>query len=162
MTLRHLVLTTGLVLYDGPAEAQAVAVDLLRPAVGAGGGPVPGMPGWSLHVLAPRDRRAPVGAAYFSLSPRPEPERAAVFGMACWAAEAEAAAWETLLAGYLGQRLLLQEAMLWRPPPSRPPGALPWLATWLTPLAPAAGLRPERWTGGIERAVAWALMAGSG
>ncbi len=73
LLLSHLTLNTGYIARTGRAEVADEVVTLLLPVLDAGGGAVPGMPGWFLNVIfpiAPSGARLD-GAAFFQVADEP-------------------------------------------------------------------------------------------
>lgn len=135
--LHHLAFNAGQPARVPRAAVPDGAVEALGAVLDAEAGAAPGFEGWFLDVRQPRDEsgRRGSGAAYFQLAEEPgNSRRPALMAFACWQDEPSAETWDQALAAYGALRPALAEAGLWRAPPRRVP-ALPWLATWLTPLA---------------------------
>lgn len=159
MALHHRTLNTGHVANTPRADAAQPVIDQLLPLVDAGGGPVPGLPGWHVAVIRSPDQP---GAAFFQLAQAPGLTRTpAVMAVACWRRPDHRVAWEQAVLGYRALHGPLSSLGLWHPPPPSPPPALPWLAVWLTPHLATIDPADLAALGDLERCVAWALAEGN-
>jgi len=160
LLLSHLTLNTGYIARTGRAEVADEVVTLLLPVLDAGGGAVPGMPGWFLDVMfpmAPSGARLD-GAAVFQVADEPGTSKwPVVVAVSAWHKDVAASAWEQAMARYRAQQRRLTHVLLWQEPPAASP-PLPWLAVWLTPFFGLADAKTLEAFGDLERCVAWALI----
>ncbi len=160
LVLSHLTLNTGHLAHTVRADVADKAVTMLLSVLDAGGGAVPGMPGWFLDVMFPLGSNGAKldGGAFLQIAAEPGAStRPVAMAVAVWCRDLAANAWEQAMVGYWAQQRPLSCIDLWRDPPARPP-PLPWLAAWLTPFVDLADAATLQTFDDLERCIVWALI----
>jgi len=149
----HLTINTGHSRVSQRAEVADDVIEMLRPLVRAGGGRLPGPPGYSLKITrAGRD-------AAFTINLVGEGNEEAPLVTCVLAVDDPPAAWHAI-GTLLSDRSIAALALNHRYHGAMPlsmPASLPWLAVMIHPtVAVEAAALP--WLGDLERCLAWAII----
>lgn len=145
--MTHLTLNTGDAVEQPRSSVDDIAVEVLRPLVIAGGGPIPHVAPFSVRITLD------AGCAVFSVHRGAE---AIVLCGVAWEQEPAAGLWQTLESVY--HKLSDRPGAIAAQASPEMPTTVPWLGVVILPSLVLTARGDVGWLGDFERCLAWTIV----